>query len=130
MTRTNAHSGMSIQKNYFLLSICNLNVPRWVLEESLFQGCLAWFFLKRLRDDGLGFAYIYLRLERRRLVHRASIKSCFFIFQGFFVALKLVALAQSSNEVAISSLSLNCPPPKLVCLICNYIPQISLIMRY
>ena len=34
--------------------------------------------------------------------------------QGFFVALRLVASAQSGQEVSLSSLNLNAPPPKFV----------------
>eukprot|EP00112_Aurelia_sp_Birch-Aquarium-sp1_P012618 Seg2653.2 transcript_id=Seg2653.2/GoldUCD/mRNA.D3Y31 product="Epidermal growth factor receptor substrate 15-like 1" protein_id=Seg2653.2/GoldUCD/D3Y31 len=33
--------------------------------------------------------------------------------QGFFVALKLVALAQSSKELSSANLTMACPPPKL-----------------
>ena len=40
--------------------------------------------------------------------------SQFVFYRVFFVALKLVALAQSSNEIAISNLTIHCPPPKLV----------------
>ena len=38
----------------------------------------------------------------------------FCAFQGFFVALKLVALAQSSKELSTANLTMACPPPKLV----------------
>lgn len=34
--------------------------------------------------------------------------------QGFYVALRLVACAQSGHEVALSNLNLNTPPPKFV----------------
>uniref|UniRef100_A0A3B3ZH62 Uncharacterized protein n=1 Tax=Periophthalmus magnuspinnatus TaxID=409849 RepID=A0A3B3ZH62_9GOBI len=39
--------------------------------------------------------------------------------QGFYVALRLVACAQSGQEVALSSLSLTVPPPKFVSMICG-----------
>lgn len=34
--------------------------------------------------------------------------------QGFYVALRLVACAQSGHEVTLSNLNLNMPPPKFV----------------
>lgn len=34
--------------------------------------------------------------------------------QGFYVALRLVACAQSGQEVSLSSLNLTFPPPKFV----------------
>ena len=39
---------------------------------------------------------------------------CFDRSQGFYVALRLVASAQSGQEVSLSSLNLNAPPPKFV----------------
>lgn len=39
-----------------------------------------------------------------------------FNFQGFYVALRLVACAQSGQEVSLSSLNLTVPPPKFVSL--------------
>lgn len=38
----------------------------------------------------------------------------FLDFQGFYVALRLVACAQSGHEVTLSNLNLNMPPPKFV----------------
>lgn len=38
----------------------------------------------------------------------------FLDLQGFYVALRLVACAQSGHEVTLSNLSLNMPPPKFV----------------
>ena len=35
--------------------------------------------------------------------------------QSFYIALKLIALAQSSQEVNFENLNLPTPPPKLVC---------------
>lgn len=38
----------------------------------------------------------------------------FLDLQGFYVALRLVACAQSGHEVTLSNLNLNMPPPKFV----------------
>ena len=38
----------------------------------------------------------------------------YFLSQGFYVALRLVACAQSGQEVSLSSLNLTVPPPKFV----------------
>lgn len=40
--------------------------------------------------------------------------------QGFYVALRLVACAQSGHEVSLSSLSLTAPAPKFVSILCFY----------
>lgn len=37
-----------------------------------------------------------------------------FLSQGFYVALRLVACAQSGQEISLSSLNLTVPPPKFV----------------
>lgn len=47
---------------------------------------------------------------------------------GFYVALKLVALAQAGQDINLSNIHLDLPPPKMVSLLINLFQFLSLLI--